>query len=203
LEIATRLCGDVEITAAKTRLGNREIFSAFFAGGERGQTIAIDGREGMRPGEKHFHWEQRGVPFRIEVGPRDVAGRNFVLKNRMTGEKSVVSFDELSPGWLRKRLDAYQQALFDRALAHREANTHTATSKEELYALLSGKSGFVRAFLDDGDVAASNAFEDRVKSDTKGTVRLICDDSSRSAESGICVMTGKTTVREVIFAVSY
>jgi len=203
LEIATHLCGDAEITAAKTRLGNRELFSAFFAGGQRGQSVVIDRREGMRPGEKHFHWEQRGVPFRIEVGPRDVAGRSFVLKNRLTGEKESVSIDALSPGWLRGKLDAFQQAMFDKALAFRDANMHTANSKDELYSLLSGKGGFVRAFLDGSDEAAASGFEDRVKGDTKGTVRLVCDDSSRSKPSGTCVMSGVETSREVIFAVAY
>ena len=68
------------------------------------QRIVADFREG-RPGEKHFHWEQRGVPFRIEIGPRDVDQESFVLKGRIDGSKEIVKLADVSAGWLKEKLD--------------------------------------------------------------------------------------------------
>src|SRR3989440_8662189 len=66
------------------------------------QRIVADFRE-ARPGEKHFHWEQRGVPFRLEVGPRDVDQGSFVLKGRIDGSKEIVKLEDISGQWLRDK----------------------------------------------------------------------------------------------------
>src|SRR5690242_13540624 len=78
------------------------------------QRIVADFRD-SRPGEKHFHWEQRGVPFRIEVGPRDVDQGSLVLKGRVDQSKEIVQLNQISGDWLRNKLDAAHTALFEKA----------------------------------------------------------------------------------------
>lgn len=201
-KLLAQLCGEDELSAADSRLGNREIFRCFF-NQACGQTVALDNRDGMRPGDKHFFWEQRGVPFRFEIGPRDVEGGSVVVKSRLDGSKTVMKIEELTPEWFRSQLDAFQDALYQRALEYRESNTHVAESKDELYSLVKDKGGFVRCFLKEDD-----ALEDQIKADTKATVRLIFSDDPDArhpmrAASGKCVMTGEEVKREVVVAVAY
>src|SRR5688500_4144026 len=86
------------------------------------QRIVADFRD-SRPGATHFPGDQRGVPCRLEVGPRDVDAGGFVLKSRIDGSKETLKLDDLSPEWLRTRLDKAHAALFDKARQYREANT--------------------------------------------------------------------------------
>jgi prolyl-tRNA synthetase len=188
--IAKSLCGDAAVSAAHKLLGGRDILSVAFGN----QNVLIDGRDN-RPGDKHFHWEQRGVPFRIEIGPRDVAAGACVVKNRLTGEKETVKLADLSGDWLRKRLDAMQAALFERAVKHRDANTHRVSSYEDMKKQLE-KGGFVRCFFHHGREA-----EAKIKEETKATVRCIPFDAA--GKTGKCVYSGKDGAPEVIFAVAY
>ena len=80
------------------------------------QRIVADFRD-SRPGEKHFHWEQRGVPFRFEVGPRDVDAESFVLKGRIDGSKQAFKLADANEAWLREKLNAAHTALFEQGAA--------------------------------------------------------------------------------------
>ena len=171
-----------------------EIESSFFDRVTH-QRILVDWRDN-RPGDKHFHWEQRGVPFRIEVGPRDAAAGTFVLKHRLGREKETVSLENASGAWLRTKLEEAQRALYQRALAMRTENTHRAESYDELKRILSEKGGFVRCYFEPGRES-----EAKIKEETKGTVRCIPFD--QPAKSGRCILTGKETQTEVIFAIAY
>jgi prolyl-tRNA synthetase len=159
------------------------------------QRIVVDGRD-ARPGDKQFHWEQRGVPFRIEIGPRDVDSGSFVLKHRLDREKEVVKLADASPGWLRGKLDAAQAMLLARARAFRDANVRSAASYDELKAILAEQGGFVRCFFEPGEEA-----EDRIQNETKATVRVIPFD--QSGGTGRCVLSGRETSTEVLFAQAY
>jgi prolyl-tRNA synthetase len=159
------------------------------------QRIVVDWRD-ARPGEKHFHWEQHGVPFRLEVGPRDVDGETLVLKNRLDREKEIVNLGDLSAAWLRGKLEAMQQTLFDRAQAFRDASTRRAGSYEEMKAILDQDGGFVRAYFEPGD-----ASEEKIQQETKATVRCIPFDQPDSP--GKCLLTGQETSTEVLFAQAY
>src|SRR4051794_1572870 len=100
------------------------------------QRIVADFRD-ARPGDKHFHWEQRGVPFRVEVGPRDVDAGAFVLKTRIDGIKQTIPLAEVKGRqWLQSRLDAAHAALFEKARAFREASTRDAGSYDEMKKML-------------------------------------------------------------------
>src|SRR5262249_30273746 len=96
------------------------------------------------PGFKYSHWELRGVPFRLEIGPRDVANGQGVLVRRSDGEKQPVSLDSLAAE-LPKRLVDYQAALFQRAVDFRAANTHDVDTYDDFKAALDAEGGFLMA----------------------------------------------------------
>jgi prolyl-tRNA synthetase len=159
------------------------------------QRIVADFRD-ARPGDKQYHWEQRGVPFRIEVGPRDVDGGAFVLKGRVDGSKQVVKLDEVTPGWLKSRLDAAHATLFEKAGAYRAANTRDASTYDEMKQILKEHGGFVRCFF-----RPDRANEAKIKDQTKATVRVIPFD--QPGTKGKDIYTGAETDVQVLFAQAY
>ena len=159
------------------------------------QQIVVDWRDN-RPGDKQYHWEQRGVPFRIEVGPRDVAGGAFVLKKRFDRSKETVQLADASRTWLVDRLDQVQRDMLGRARAFRDANTRRAESYDELKRIVTHEGGFVRCFF-----KPDRANEAKIKDETKATVR--CIPLEQSGLSGRCIYTGEPTDTEVLFAVAY
>jgi prolyl-tRNA synthetase len=159
------------------------------------QRIVADFRD-SRPGEKHFHWEQRGVPFRIEVGPRDVDAGAFVLKGRIDGSKETVKLSDINEQWLRTRLDAAHAVLFEKARQFREANIHWADTYDQMKQILKGKGGFVRCWFQ-----PDRAAESKIKEETKATVRCIPFD--QPGKKGKDIYTGNETGTQVLFAQAY
>jgi prolyl-tRNA synthetase len=155
--------------------------------------LKVDWRE-ESPGFKYNHWELRGVPFRLEVGPRDVAAGQAVLVRRSDRAKETLPLDSLASE-LPGRLAGYQRALFQRALDFREENTHRADTGEEFAAALE-QGGFVLAPWC-GDVEC----EKRIGAETGATIRVIPFDSPD--EAGACVSDGKPSERRVLFARAY
>jgi len=189
-----QLCGQQRLEAAESRQAGRELVSVFTDASSL-QSVILDLRE-ERPVEKHFHWEQRGVPFRLEVGPRDVEKGTFVLKVRATGEKRFVSLAEATPEWLASCVEEIQANMLAKARAFRDQHTVEASSYEELKLALEERRGFVRCwFLEDP------AAEAKIKEETKGTVR--CIPFIQPGGSGRCVYSGKETSEQVLFAVAY
>jgi len=159
------------------------------------QRIVADFRD-SRPGEKHFYWEQRGVPFRIEVGPRDVDAGAFILKGRIDGSKEPIKLAEASEQWLRAKLEAAHNALFEKARKFRDENTHNADSYDQMKQILNEKGGFVRCYFEPN---VEN--EKRIKEQTKATVRCIPFD--QPGTSGKDILTGNQTGTQVLFAQAY
>jgi prolyl-tRNA synthetase len=159
------------------------------------QRLIADFRD-ARPGDKQYHWEQRGVPFRIEVGPRDVDAGTFVLKSRYDGSKTPIRLDEVGAGWLKSRLDGAHDALFQRALKFREENTRRASTYDELKKLVKESGGLVRCYF-----KPDRAAEAKIKEQTKATVRCIPFD--QPSTPGKCVFSGEETTTEVLFAQAY
>jgi len=162
------------------------------------QRIVADFRD-ARPGDKQYHWEQRGVPFRMEVGPRDVDSGAFMLKSRLDGTKQPIKLDEVTSagsGWLRTRLDAAHRALFDKALRFREENTRAANTYDEMKKILKEQGGFVRAYFE-----PDRAAEARIKDETKATVRCIPFDQPPTP--GKSIYDGRGTRTQVLFAQAY
>ncbi|GHO43246.1 proline--tRNA ligase [Ktedonospora formicarum] len=149
------------------------------------------------PGWKFNEWEMRGVPVRLEIGPRDVQNNNVVLVNRMDRSKEVVSIDALEAR-LPEKLEEIQKALFQRALDYREQNTHYTEDYEEFKQIIAEKRGFVRVKW-----AEDSAAEQAVKEETKATIRVIPFDQPEGGVQGKCIYTGKPATCEAIFARAY
>lgn len=156
----------------------------------------VDDREQLTPGFKFNEWEVKGVPVRIEVGPKDVEKGSVAIARRdIPGKagKSFISQEGLTE-YVENLLAEIQQALFDRALKFREEHTFGATNYEELKAGI--EKGFVRCYWD-----GTREEEERVQEETRATIRCIPLD--QPDQPGTCVLTGRETTQQVIFARSY
>jgi prolyl-tRNA synthetase len=189
-----QLCGAAELEAFKRRSFANGMPRYFFDK-INNQQIIVDWRD-ARPGDKQYHWEQRGVPFRVEVGPRDVDGNVFVLKKRLDRSKENVELGAATPEWLRAKLDEVQNAMREKARTFRDASIRSAASYDELKKVLAEHGGFVRCFF-----APDRDIEAKIKDETKATVRCIPFDAR--GQTGKCIYTGKETSTQVLFAVAY
>jgi len=158
-------------------------------------SFKVDDRDQYRPGWKFNEWEKRGVPLRIEMGPKDLQNDAAVLVRRDTGEKRVVKQADLASE-IRSTLDRMQTDLFNRAKAFREQNTRTIDSYDEFKKQIDEPGGFFLAHWD-GD----SATEARLQEETKATIRCIPLDAKQ--ESGTCMITGKPSERRVLIAKAY
>ncbi len=161
-----------------------------------GVRTKVDWSENTTPGFKFNEWELRGVPLRIEVGPRDVREGKAVLVRRDTRAKEAVSQDMLVER-VQDLLKDIQQGLYDRAVRFRAENTHWANTYDEFKQLIENR-GFIEAWWC-GDAAC----ETQVKNDTKATTRCIPLDQSKHPGPGTCLVCGKPAGQWVIFARAY
>jgi prolyl-tRNA synthetase len=194
-KVLVQLVGQAEVEAAARRMGSEVV--SYFMDKQTGQKIVVDWRD-VRPGDKQYHWEQRGVPFRMEVGPRDVAGGVFVLKHRLDRSKATVSLGEVSEVWLRGLLSDMHGKLFERARTFRDANTRDAATYDEMKSILSSQGGFVRCYF-----KPSREAEAKIKEETKATVRCVPLDGGSGGATGKCIFTGEETDVRVLFAQAY
>ncbi len=158
--------------------------------------IHVDDRSEVTPGFKFNDWEMRGVPVRIEIGPKDVKQNTVVLARRdKPGRegKSFVSQDQLN-NRVGELLNTIQAALYDNALAFREANTHDPKDYEELKEVV--KSGWAFSWW-----CGEDKCEAKVKDDTKSTTRCIPLDQVEG--QGECIVCGQTAKQKVFFARAY
>ena len=161
----------------------------------------IDDREGHSPGAKFFHWERRGVPVVLELGPRDVAANNIVIKRRDTGVKEIIAQSDVAAR-LAAILETMQTDLYTAAKERLKANTLIANSigevEEILHSVTAEKGGgkFVMAHVKDDP-----ACDARLK-EFKATVRNIplVDEYDGG---GKCIITGDPVDRRVVIAKSY
>jgi prolyl-tRNA synthetase len=160
------------------------------AGGVRSK---VDVRD-IRPGEKFYEWEKKGVPIRIELGPKDVANNSAILVRRDTAEKTVVSLDSLTDT-VASLLIEIQSNLFNRALGYQKSKTKVVNTWDE-FAKEIKAGNFVLAHWSGGGEE-----EAKIKEATGATVRCIPFD--QKAESGQCVFSGKPSKGRVLFATSY
>jgi prolyl-tRNA synthetase len=163
---------------------------------EAGIRVKLDEREGMTPGFKFNDWEMRGVPLRIEIGPKDVAKGSVVLARRDKPGKAGKSFAEQA-GLSRVVADMLvdiQQALYDRALAFREAHTREVNDYNEFKAAV--EAGFALAHW-----CGNSKCEEQIKEQTKATIR--CIPLAQSGEPGKCILCGEPSQEKVIFARAY
>jgi len=171
------------------------IQQALRAGGVR---VTLDDRDGMKPGAKYYEWESRGVPVRLEIGPRDVEKGQAVLARRTGGKAPIPSGDGLVAA-VQAVLGEIQDALLESARARRDANTVRGVSKDELVALMEGPGGFAYAGYC-GDDACEKAIQER----TKATTRVLPDEEFRSDPApATCVWCGREATAEAVWARAY
>jgi prolyl-tRNA synthetase len=161
--------------------------------------VKMDEREGFSPGFKFNDWEMRGVPLRIEIGPKDVAKGSVVLARRDKPGKEGKSFvpQQGIAAAVGKALAEIQKALYDRALAFREANTRPAGNYLEFKHIV--EKGFALAHWC-GDAKC----EEKIKNETKATMRCIPLVQPRlPGLPEICISCGKTAWEVAVFAKAY
>jgi len=164
---------------------------------DAGFRVELDAREGMKPGAKYYEWEGRGVPLRLEVGPKDVA-KGQVFAARRTGGKAPIPMGGLADG-VRAVLDEIQAALFKAAVERREANTRRGVSKAELLEMMAGTGGFAY-----GGFCGRAECEQAIKEATKATIRVLPDEEFRSPSApAACTWCGGKSVTEAVWAKAY
>ena len=146
------------------------------------------------PGFKFNEWELKGVPVRIEIGPRDVESKKLVMARRDNGEKSSISKNELSIK-IKTILEEIQNNLFNQAKEFRNENTHDVKTYDEFKNIINN-GGFVRCGWD-GD----SETELKIKEETKATIR--CIPFNEDPKELKCVYSGKKAKHEVIYAKAY
>jgi len=161
-----------------------------------GIRVKMDEREGMSPGFKFNDWEMRGVPLRLELGPKDVAKSSVVLARRDRPGKEGKSF-VLQQGIadaVKQLLDEIQKSLYERALAFRKANTTDPANYEEFKKAV--ERGFAFSWW-----CGNAACEAKIKEETKATMRCIPFD--QAGGSGKCIFCGQPATEKGIFARAY
>ncbi len=156
--------------------------------------VDIDGSDKM-PGWKFNEYEMKGIPVRIEMGPKDIEKEQVVLVRRDTGEKEFVALSELEER-LPTLLEEIQSNLYAKALEHRNEMTTIATDMNEFKQTLDQKGGYLKAMWC-GDVAC----EEKIKEETTATSRCIPFEQEKVADT--CVCCGKEAKEMVYWAKAY
>lgn len=150
------------------------------------------------PGWKFNQWEMKGVPIRLEIGPRDIENNQAVLARRDTGEKISVSLDNLD-NEIEKLLEDIHNTLYQKALERREQKTSTATSLDEFKTKLKENPGFVKAMW-----CGDRECEDKINEETGATLRCVpFDDEQEVIGDGECVYCSKPAKKMAYFARAY
>ena len=168
-----------------------EVRDALAAAGVR---VKLDDSE-KNPGWKFSEQEMRGIPLRVELGPKDIEAGTAVVVRRDNHEKIAVAIDELAER-IPEILDAEQQAMFDRAKAHLESHIYEAKDYESFKDTVANKPGFVKAMWC-GDLAC----ELKIKEDTTATSR--CMPFEQEQISDVCVCCGKPAKKLVYWGKAY
>jgi prolyl-tRNA synthetase len=165
----------------------------------KGVAVELDARDGMRPGEKYYEWERKGVPIRIELGPKDLASGTAMTRLRVAEGKEKLPLATLAAD-LPGVLDRFQAALFDRALKFRADNTVTVDSWADfLEVFQEGSSKFAWCHWD-----GTRETEAAIKNETKVTIRCVpLPGQGPAPEPGKCVKTGRPSAQRVLFAKAY
>ncbi|MEP6507479.1 MAG: proline--tRNA ligase [Gemmatimonadales bacterium] len=177
--------------------------SATLSGWERRKTgklrVHLDNREGIKPGAKYYEWELRGIPLRLEFGPRDLDANQCVLVRRDNRVKRTVTLDSIGED-VADLLSMIQTDMRVEAYERREANSVRGNiSYDDFRKLMEGKGGFVYAGF-----CGSAKCEQDIKEETKATIRVLPDEEFRSAEEPTtCLKCGAKSVVEALWAKAY
>jgi prolyl-tRNA synthetase len=162
----------------------------------RGVRVMLDDRDSQTPGWKFNEWELRGVPLRLEIGPKDLEKSQVVLARRDTREKAFVPMDGLA-AHIEDLLKEIQKALFDRAVTFREEHTSQTDSYDEFKQIMDGRPGFVIS-----PWCGSAECEAQIKAETQATIRNI-PFVSEKPQGKQCLKCNGQAVANAWFAKSY
>jgi prolyl-tRNA synthetase len=158
-------------------------------------SVKLDDRDQYKPGYKYTEWEMVGVPLRIEIGPKDLENNQVILVRRDNRERIPVSVNNIIKK-TEEILEVIQKSLFNRALEYRIKNTYDIDDYEEFKKTLNEKSVFINSHW-----CGSNVCEEKIKDDTKATIRSI--PFNRKKDKGMCIVCGQESDGRVIFAKAY
>jgi len=159
------------------------------------ETVHVDDRDYETPGAKFNEWEKKGIPVRIELGPRDLENGEAVVVRRDTSEKTTVKQVDLA-ATVGHLLEEIQDDLFKKAKAFQEANSHQVDDYAEFKKILEKNPGFIYAHW-----CGDEACEEAIKKETKATTRCIPLDQPK--ETGVCIKCGNKSDQRIIFAKAY
>ena len=162
----------------------------------RGVRVMLDDRDTQTPGWKYNEWELRGVPLRLEIGPKDIEKSQVMLARRDTREKSSAAMDGLA-SHVVGMLDSIQEALFARAMAFREEHTTHTDSYDEFKQIMEGRPGFVVS-----PWCGSAICEAQIKAETQATIRNI-PFTGTTAAGKKCLKCEADATAHAWFAKSY
>ena len=158
-------------------------------------SVKYDDRDTHKPGFKFNEYELKGVPVRIAIGQRDLQNDTYEVARRDTLEKETIPTGDVV-SHIEHLLEDIQKNIFNRAHSYREEHITKVDSYEDFKQLLDTKGGFFSAHWD-----GSTATEDKIKEETKATIRCIPIDGPM--EEGACMVTGKPSTQRVLFAKAY
>jgi prolyl-tRNA synthetase len=164
--------------------------------------VKLDDRDKLNPGAKYYEWEGKGVPIRVEIGPKDVANKQVMVVRRFvseSGARKTPIAEEEALGSLPAILDSMQNDLLEAALKRREEKSYRNVSDyEEFKKIINTTGGFIYTGF-----CGAEECEQQVKDDTKATIRAIPDDDFRSEHvPDHCICGGKSQY-EVVWARAY
>jgi len=157
--------------------------------------VEVDARDEYKPGWKFNEWEMRGVPLRLEIGPRDMAKEQVVLVRRDTGEKIIVKEEELAET-VNSLLTEIQNNLFNQAKKFLQENIREVSDYSEFKKIIEEKKGLIRTHW-----CGNRDCEDKVKEETKASIRCIPFEENKIP--GKCIYCGKDASTLVYFARAY
>ena len=162
---------------------------------KRGISVKFDNRDNNTPGFKFADYELKGVPVRLAIGPRDLQNKTIEIARRDTLTKETIPYEKVNE-YIPELLEEIQANIFKKALNFRNENTFFVDKWDDFIRILDEKGGFLMAHWD-----GTPETEEKIKEETKATIRCIPFDSAE--EAGACIYSGKPSKRRVLFARSY
>lgn len=188
-------CQAVIVPVAQHKDGVLEKAQELYSALKETFRVELDDRDTYSPGWKFNEWELKGVPVRLEIGPRDIQKNQAVVVRRDTGEKTEMSLDGIAEN-LNKLMQDIHNSIYAKALRFREENTHVALTFEDFQNIIEKKPGFVKAMW-----CGSPACEAEIKAKTGATTRCLPFEQEKLGDT--CVVCGEKADKMAYYARAY